>query len=252
MDTRVSLFPGSLVTSLFRKRVLTNCFSFSPPRNAVQIDVGAPSNVVMEGGGLPQKYVLDQMHFHWGSEHTIDGRRYPLELHMVHHDTRFATLNEAMASKTGVAVIGVLFHVSIKDNEALENILNGMQEVAEKASMSATIPKILRADALLPTNTTEFFRYEGSLTTPTCAESVLWTVFTHSVSISFDQAELFKKVKSSHGEELTHNYRSIQPLNSRSLVYVAPLLEVGNQPGTGAMLKPCLVVLLLSLFKGFL
>lgn len=205
----------------------------------------------MEGGGLPGKFVLDQMHFHWGSEHTVDGRRYPLELHMVHHDTRFDTLNDALASKTGVAVVGVLFHVSTKDNEALENILNGVEEVVNAASMTATIPKILRADALLPTNTSLFFRYEGSLTTPGCAESVIWTVFTHSISISFDQAELFKKVKSAHGGDLDHNYRSLQPLNSRSLVYAAPIVEVGDNTGAGVAMKPCvaLFVMLLALCR---
>lgn len=206
--------------------------------------MGAPENVVMEGGGLAQKYVLDQMHFHWGSEHTIDGRRYPLELHMVHHDTRFATLGDALASKSGVAVIGVLFHVSTRDNESLENILSAVELVADTAGSSATIPKLLRADALLPTNTTTFFRYEGSLTTPTCAESVIWTVFTHSVSISFDQAELFKKVKTASGVELAHNYRSLQPLNSRALVYVAPLLELENQPGAGCMLQPMALLMM--------
>lgn len=221
--------------------------------SSVQIDVGAP-NVVMEGGGLPAKYVLDQMHFHWGSEHTVDGRRYPLELHMVHHDTRFDTLNDALAAKTGVAVVGVLFHVSTKANEALENILAAVEEVADVAAKSATVPKILRADALLPTNTSMFFRYEGSLTTPTCAESVVWTVFTHTVSISFDQAEVFKKVKSAHGVDLTHNYRSLQPLNSRSLVYVAPILDLDGSPGTGAMMKPCVTLLVVVgfLYRWFL
>lgn len=210
--------------------------------HSIQINVVQPSTVMMEGGGLPQKYVLDQMHFHWGSEHTIDGRRYPLELHMVHHDARFATLNDALASKTGVAVVGVLFHGSTKDNEALENILNGVKEVAEVTSKSATIPKILRPDALLPTNTSMFFRYDGSLTTPTCAESVVWTVFTSSVPISFDQVEYFKQVKNSHGEAMTHNFRSLQPLNSRTLIYAAPIIELGSYDGAGVSVKPCVAL----------
>lgn len=202
----------------------------------------------MEGGGLPHKYVLDQMHFHWGSEHTINGRRYPLELHMVHHDVRFATLSDALGSKNGVAVLGILFHVSTLANESLENILKAVEEVVDAAEKSATIPKLMRADSLLPTNTSTFFRYEGSLTTPSCSESVIWTVFTKTVSISFDQAELFKHVKDSHGAELTHNYRSLQPLNSRSLVYAAPMEDLVGEPGAGIMHKPSVVGLLVVLF----
>lgn len=30
----------------------------------------------MTGGGLPGIYRMDQMHFHWASEHTIDSKRY--------------------------------------------------------------------------------------------------------------------------------------------------------------------------------
>lgn len=226
------------------------------PLFPVQINVGAPENVVMRGGGLPQKYVLDQMHFHWGSEHTINGRRYPLELHMVHHDSRFASLNDALASKNGVAVLGILFHVSMKANENLENILNAVHQVADLSGKSATIQKSLRADALLPSNSSTFFRYEGSLTTPGCTESVIWTVFTQTISISFEQAEMFKLVKDSHGEELTHNFRSLKPLNSRSLVYVAPMVDLVGYPGAGSLNKPCVAVLvatvvLLPILKWF-
>ena len=38
------------------------------------------------GGSLPDYYSFDQLHFHWGetydegSEHTIDGHQYPLEV----------------------------------------------------------------------------------------------------------------------------------------------------------------------------
>lgn len=40
---------------------------------------------------------------------------------------------------------------------------------------------------LLPSNTNQFFRYQGSLTTPTCNEVVVWTVFTTPIPISSRQ-----------------------------------------------------------------
>jgi carbonic anhydrase len=73
---------------------------------------------------------------------------------------------------------------------------------------------------MLPKSTTNYYRYEGSLTTPSCGEAVIWTVFEQSIPISLDQAERFKTVFDDEGQQLTHNYRHIQPLNSRALVYV--------------------------------
>ena len=43
--------------------------------------------VSIEGGGLAKEYVLEQFHFHWGekvdegSEHLVDGKAHPLEVH---------------------------------------------------------------------------------------------------------------------------------------------------------------------------
>lgn len=70
---------------------------------------GLPS---VKGGSLPSEFILDHMHFHWESEHTIDGKRYPLELHLVHYDARHGNISEAKKMKDGLAVLGVLFNVS--------------------------------------------------------------------------------------------------------------------------------------------
>lgn len=169
---------------------------------------------------MEEEYVFDHMHFHWGSEHTINGRRYALELHMVHHDRRYS-LREAVGVKNGIAVLGVLFHVSAKENEKLQNILDSVDDIASTVGSEAPIKGPLKTGDLLPDHMdSSYFRYEGSLTTPSCMEAVVWTVFTKSLPLSMEQLEALKLVKSASGTELLHNYRQVQPLNSRSLVYV--------------------------------
>jgi len=47
----------------------------------------------ISGAMLPSLYYIEQLHFHWGkhsdlgSEHTIDNKRYPLEMHLVHYNS---------------------------------------------------------------------------------------------------------------------------------------------------------------------
>ena len=47
-----------------------------------------------------------------------------------------------------------------------------------------------RLNDFLPLDTKSFYRYLGSLTTPTCSEVVVWTVFTSPVPISESQVTI--------------------------------------------------------------
>ena len=60
-----------------------------------------------------------------------------------------------------------------------------------------------------------FFRYNGSLTTPGCSESVIWTVFRHSLSISEGQLSFFRSLEDGQGRPLVNNFRPLQPLYDR-------------------------------------
>lgn len=50
--------------------------------------------------------------------------------------------------------------------------------------------------AFLPRNSQSFYRYEGSLTTPTCNEVVTWTIFDQAVPISEAQVSGTSNVSS--------------------------------------------------------
>lgn len=106
---------------------------------------------------------------------------------MVHHEKRYDSINIAALEKNGVAVLGILFHVSEKPNPMVENVLQNAGTVFEAVGKNQTyLDKLLLQD-LLPKVKSSFFRYEGSLTTPGCGEAVVWTVFENSISISIDQ-----------------------------------------------------------------
>jgi carbonic anhydrase len=71
----------------------------------------------ISGGGLSSNatYKFAQFHMHWGaedcngSEHTLDGLRFPMELHLVHYNSIYNNLTEAAVSgkQDALAVLGV-------------------------------------------------------------------------------------------------------------------------------------------------
>ncbi|XP_050077518.1 carbonic anhydrase-like [Anopheles maculipalpis] len=210
--------------------------------HSVQIS-NKDSAVTIQGGGLGGRFVLDQMHFHWGSEHTFNSTRFGLELHLVHHDTRYSSLEAAASVRNGVAVLGILFHVSAQPNMHIDVILDALADIQKVAGKETLLKGKLAPHYLLPANRTTFYRYEGSLTTPACAESVIWTVFTETVGVSLDQIEQFKGIHAQNGRELVNNFRSVQPLNARALVYVTEWDRQGNSFAAAPSLNSHLIAL---------
>ncbi|KAJ7309642.1 hypothetical protein JRQ81_007698 [Phrynocephalus forsythii] len=67
-----------------------------------------------------------------------------------------------------------------------------------------------------------YYRYKGSLTTPTCDEVVTWTVFEEQIPISRPQLNAFAdtlyfKNTGATPLKMSSNFRPPQPLNSRKV-----------------------------------
>jgi carbonic anhydrase len=171
--------------------------NWTPASSAVVADTGYTIVVSVEGaGGLTlggTDYDLVQFHFHAGSEHTIDGDQYPLEVHFVH------------ATPDGqLAVVGMMFEDGAA-NEPLGAIWANLPDGEGETGLETT----LDPNAFLP-EAGAIWRYEGSLTTPPCSEGVAWTVFQTPLSASSEQLAAFTA-------RYDNNYRPVQPLNERSL-----------------------------------
>lgn len=135
-------------------------------------------------------FALTQFHFHAESEHTIDGKHYPLEAHFV---------NTAQDGR--IAVIGVFF------KEGTEN--KGFQEVLDDVTNKVDQP-ITDIGDMMPANK-GYYHYLGSLTTPPLNENVEWYVMKEPVEVSKAQIESFKQL-------YDHNNRKVQPLNDRVIL----------------------------------
>ncbi|XP_012892689.1 PREDICTED: carbonic anhydrase 14-like, partial [Dipodomys ordii] len=214
-------------------------------------------------GGLPRKYVAAQLHLHWGqkglpggSEHQINSEATAAELHIVHYDSdSFGSLSEAAQKPQGLAVLGILIEMGETENPAYEHILSHLHEIRHKDQKTSVPP--FRLGELLPPQLEQFFRYNGSLTTPPCYQSVLWTVFHRRAQISVEQLERLQETLFSTEEEssepLVQNYRAPQPLNQRtvfaSFTQVESLYTTGEMVGLGVgILVGCLCLLLAVYF----
>jgi len=175
------------------------------------------------GAGLPGDFTFAQGHFHWGnsslrgSEHQIGGRPFPLELHLVHFNSKYEEIGEAVQHPDGLAVIGIFFSLSPKDNPALAPILSSLDSVSLAGSPSAAFSSSVSLSSLLPKDTSAFYRYSGSLTTPGCNEVVTWTLLHHPVGVSESQLAGLRALLDGDGNTMGDNFRAVQPLYGRKV-----------------------------------
>ncbi|KAK7262284.1 hypothetical protein RJT34_29850 [Clitoria ternatea] len=154
------------------------------------------------------QYVLKQFHWHSPSEHTIHGRRFDLELHMVH---------ETPSGET--AVIGILYKAG-KPDPLLSLLTNELEGVSDRmagaeTAVGAMDPRMVK----IGTSTTHYYRYIGSLTVPPCDQNVSWTILRQVRSVSREQIRLLRVAVH---DESNSNARPLQPVNKRLVQFNKP------------------------------
>lgn len=139
------------------------------------------------------RFDLKQIHFHEAAEHTINGIRYPLEMHMVHVNAQNEIAVFAIMAMEGQPSEPFTF---------LENYLplapGETRIIDECFDLNLNLPK-----------GRDYYTYKGSLTTPPCTEGVTWIVFKEPITVSLQQVKELQRLMP------LNNYRGEQPLNGR-------------------------------------
>uniref|UniRef100_A0A3B3R551 Carbonic anhydrase n=1 Tax=Paramormyrops kingsleyae TaxID=1676925 RepID=A0A3B3R551_9TELE len=163
--------------------------------------------------GLPNRYSAVELHVHWGSpntpagsEHTIDGKRFAAELHVVHFNSKkYSNVSVAADKSDGLAVLAVLIEVRSD---------GGLFTIDQKVQVPA-----FNIRHLLPLRLDQYYRYDGSLTTPPCYPSVLWTVFRNPITISHTQVLCLQGAEREPiPVPLDGNYRTPQSTDQRVIL----------------------------------
>jgi len=165
-------------------------------------------------------YDLLQFHFHGPSEHAIDGRIAPMEIHFVNQ-------REGSTGYDGLLVVGRFIEESVADNPLLDGFFSGIGSIPyPNDQFSLTHFDIA---SLAPSGQTEY-RYVGSLTTTPYFEPVDWNVFVGTpLYLSHRQIVDFTAAFPDG------NAREVQPLYGRT-VSTAAVPEI-DQTALGSALS---------------
>lgn len=160
--------------------------------HTIQINYAPGSSLSVDG----RAFDLQQFHFHSPSENRIAGKVFPLEGHLVHAD------------KDGnLAVVAVMF----EEGPANAQLAKLWEKMPGKPDGKNALPAALSVSPLLPVER-DYYRFNGSLTTPPCSEGVRWLVFKSTVTASKAQIQQFSKT-------IGHpNNRPLNPVNARPLL----------------------------------
>jgi len=156
--------------------------------HTIQVNFGEGSSLTVGN----EQFTLVQFHFHRPSEHKLGGKSYPMEVHFVHRH-----------ASGKLAVVGVLMTAG-RANPSFNKVVATMPP---KEGPAVPAGPGIDPNRFLPARRT-YFRYEGSLTTPACDETVNWLLLTQPMPAAEADIDAFAKL-------YANNARPVQKLDRR-------------------------------------
>ncbi|XP_072328468.1 receptor-type tyrosine-protein phosphatase gamma-like isoform X4 [Scyliorhinus torazame] len=193
----------------------------------------------VSGADLPDRLKAEKLEFHWGqnngfpgSEHSLEGKRYPIEMQIYLSSLGNDDIELASGRNYIRGAMAIFLQITLQDNLALVPIIRGLKGVVHHEKETFLDPFVL--GNLLPASFGSYYRYSGSLTTPPCSEIVEWIVFSRPISISLEQLDAFYSIFTTEQQDhvksleyLRNNFRPQQNLNDR-VVYKSVVKDSWN------------------------
>lgn len=164
--------------------------------------------------GFPCFYQVVQLSLHMPSEHTLNGKQFHGELHVIHAKQ----ISNEELDYDDMLTVAVMLEIGDMESPLLRQLLSDdahSQHDAKPAASGGYAVSEYPIDlmrALGPVIEGPFYSYKGSLTTPPCQENMKWLVFETPQTMSKDQ---WVEFKSSYANPA--NNRPVQLWNGRAL-----------------------------------
>jgi len=165
------------------------------------------------------KYYAKQFHFHFPSEHSVDGKLAAGEMHIVHQ-------KKGSTGTDDLAVISILIDDIKETGPSHDGGFDAGLDLAffRDLGFGGQLPRVGNSRALevddVDISTSfatqlagPFWHYRGSLTTPPCSETVHWYVLDKRAAMSHKMITDFKELFPNPS-----NNREIQDQNTRRVV----------------------------------
>ncbi|XP_021282983.1 alpha carbonic anhydrase 4-like [Herrania umbratica] len=153
-------------------------------------------------------YKLLQCHWHSPSEHTFNGTRQELELHIVH-----------LSSHGEIAVIAIVFKYGRPDR-FLTRLFHHIKTIGnEEKNLGMVNPGDIQFGSR------KYYRYIGSLTVPPCTEGVVWTIVKKVRTATREQV---RALRDAVHDGFEANARPTQRLDERPVLFYTPRMNGGS------------------------
>ncbi|XP_024545261.1 alpha carbonic anhydrase 7 [Selaginella moellendorffii] len=138
------------------------------------------------------QYKLVQIRIHSPSEHMLEGKTFPAEVHLVHNSTD---------GSSRIAIVAFYFKLG-RPNTFIGQVIDALNSTQNSGELNPTLLKMVGRP---------YYRYSGSLTSPPCTEGVDWYVVKKNRRMSVDQFQFI------HSYVNGSNARPMQPANGREI-----------------------------------
>jgi len=156
-----------------------------------------------------------------GSEHTLDGKQYPMEIQLVFWDQSTHANADAAgghANADSVCVLSYFVETDTTDNSALTSIMskvttNLVPTVSTAGHAFAEDDVELKLKDLMGDmdSVKDYYYYAGSQTSSDCTQNVKWIIASDMLKISTTQLDLFQDLLDKNGDQTTvaPNFRAV-------------------------------------------